>query len=382
MGTNAGNYLRLIILPFIGLTLYAFSSENKPSPRSRSLSRDIDAINEILDQNRLQKEGLTNEMADLEFQVAAAKRVIQIIEGAEKVTDYELNKLENQLDVIEREHKLALSQYQVILVEEYKNRDYRTKLFFLVSSNNFGEFINRLSYLEKLKEFRKKQLRAIETKKSEIGDKLAVYNGTSIDKGRISKLKIEEINKLNELLSEKYGLVQLLEAQTNELELKLNQAQASLNKLNGIKPKDYKTSEKTAPASKIRRMIWPLKSGLVVGEFGVHKHEKERKVQVENNGIDILVAANEQVMCVEDGEIKAILEVPGSNTTVIISHKTHYSVYSNLDPVSLIIGEKVSKKQVLGTVAKNEQGAYKLHFEIWQGTIKLNPQDYLIGRLE
>ena len=131
MGTNAGNFLRLTIIPLLGLTILGFATDAVSSPRTRALSRDIESITEILNQNRLKKESLNNEMADLEFQVAAAKRVIQIIEGAEKVTDYELDRLEKQLDIVEREHSMALSQYQVILVEEYKNRDYRTKSIFL-----------------------------------------------------------------------------------------------------------------------------------------------------------------------------------------------------------------------------------------------------------
>lgn len=382
MGTNAGNFLRLTIIPLLGLTILGFATDAVSSPRTRALSRDIESITEILNQNRLKKESLNNEMADLEFQVAAAKRVIQIIEGAEKVTDYELDRLEKQLDIVEREQSMALSQYQVILVEEYKNRDYRTKLYFLASSNSFGEFINRLNYLEKLKEFRKKQLKAIETKKLEIGDKLAVYNGSSQDKRRISKLKIDEVNKLNDLLSEKYSLMQLLDNETNDLQLKLNQAQASLNKLNNRTIGQPKTGSELIVATRVKKMIWPLEHGLVVGKFGVHKHEKERKVQVANNGIDILVSADEPVRCVDDGEIKAILEVPGSNTTIIISHNSHYSVYSNLEPIDLAIGDKVKKEQKLGKVAKNDQGAHKLHFEVWQGTIKLNPEDYLLGKLD
>lgn len=379
MGTNVDRSLRVFVF-FIVVFSLAYVSAAKGNPPERAIARDIAFITQILDQNKLQKQSLGAEMAELEFQVAAAKRVISIIEGAEKVSDYELNKLEQQLKAIEREHTIALAQYQVILVEEYKNRDYRTKLYFLASSNSFGEFINRLNYLEKLKEFRKKQLFAIETKKREIGDKLAVYNGSSRDKDKISALKLEEIIKLNELLSEKHIVFQGLEEKVNALQLQLNQAQSSLNK----EPMKTNLEQPAVITSgfNIKKMVWPLKRGLLVGQFGVHKHSKQRKVQVENNGIDILSTINEPVRCVSDGQIKAILEIPGSNTSIIIDHKTHYTVYSNLNSSGLAIGDSVSKEQVLGKVAQNEEGVYKLHFEIWQGTNKLNPEEYLIGKLE
>ncbi|MEY2924851.1 MAG: hypothetical protein RLZZ337_1399, partial [Bacteroidota bacterium] len=367
MGTNVDRSLRVFVF-FIVVFSLAYVSAAKGNPPERAIARDIAFITQILDQNKLQKQSLGAEMAELEFQVAAAKRVISIIEGAEKVSDYELNKLEQQLNAIEREHTIALAQYQVILVEEYKNRDYRTKLYFLASSNSFGEFINRLNYLEKLKEFRKKQLFAIETKKREIGDKLAVYNGSSRDKDKISALKLEEIIKLNELLSEKHIVFQGLEEKVNALQLQLNQAQSSLNK----EPMKTNLEQPAVITSgfNIKKMVWPLKRGLLVGQFGVHKHSKQRKVQVENNGIDILSTINEPVRCVSDGQIKAILEIPGSNTSIIIDHKTHYTVYSNLNSSGLAIGDSVSKEQVLGKVAQNEEGVYKLHFEIWQGTNK------------
>lgn len=379
MGTNVDRSLRVFVF-FIVVFSLAYVSAAKGNPPERAIARDIAFITQILDQNKLQKQSLGAEMAELEFQVAAAKRVISIIEGAEKVSDYELNKLEQQLNAIEREHTIALAQYQVILVEEYKNRDYRTKLYFLASSNSFGEFINRLNYLEKLKEFRKKQLFAIETKKREIGDKLAVYNGSSRDKDKISALKLEEIIKLNELLSEKHIVFQGLEEKVNALQLQLNQAQSSLNK----EPMKTNLEQPAVITSgfNIKKMVWPLKRGLLVGQFGIHKHSKQRKVQVENNGIDILSTINEPVRCVSDGQIKAILEIPGSNTSIIIDHKTHYTVYSNLNSSGLAIGDSVSKEQVLGKVAQNEEGVYKLHFEIWQGTNKLNPEEYLIGKLE
>ena len=380
MGINVGKYFTLLLMALAVFAKASYGNESGSTSRTRSLKRDIVAINKILAQNKIEKNTIDAEVTEAEFRVAAAKRVIQIIEGAEKVSSYELERLQNQLSTIEQEHKMALSQYQIILVEEYKHRDYRKKLYFLATSSNFSELINRLNYLEKLKEFRKRQLKAIENKKKEISDKLRVYSGSSQEKTKISKLKMEEINRLNQLLNEKYVVLQRLQATNNDLQLQLNAAQANISSFSKKKELENTSGVKDA-STKIAKLIWPLKRGLVVGRFGVHKHSKERKVQVENNGIDILVIDNEPVRCVADGEIKAVLQIPGSNTTLIIDHKTYYSVYSNLGDTKLNVGDKVNKEDFLGKVAKDNQGAFKLHFEIWQGTKKLNPEDYLLGKL-
>ena len=108
-----------------------------------------------------------------------------------------------------------------------------------------------------------------------------------------------------------------------------------------------------------------MSKGLLVGKFGVSKHAKERKVQVLNNGLDVLVSKDEPVHAVESGLVMAILELPGLNHSVIVNHGGYYSVYSNVSDVLPKVGDKLEKGNPIAKVAQSDQGVSKLHFELW-----------------
>ena len=125
-----------------------------------------------------------------------------------------------------------------------------------------------------------------------------------------------------------------------------------------------------------------MSKGLLVGKFGVSKHAKERKVQVLNNGLDVLVSKDEPVHAVESGLVMAILELPGLNHSVIVNHGGYYSVYSNVSDVLPKVGDKLEKGNPIAKVAQSDQGLSKLHFELWKGVVKLDPEQYLQGTLD
>ena len=118
-----------------------------------------------------------------------------------------------------------------------------------------------------------------------------------------------------------------------------------------------------------------------MGRFGVQKHAKERRVRIENNGIDVLVSKYEKILASGDGVVKAVLQIPGSNTSVIIDHNGYYTVYSNIRGVKLKIGDKVKAGDYLALIGLDDEGLNKLHFELWKGTSKINPEEFFEGEL-
>ncbi len=64
----------------------------------------------------------------------------------------------------------------------------------------------------------------------------------------------------------------------------------------------------------------------------------------------------------------------------MVKHGEFFSLYSNLELVTVKTDDRVSMKQELGTVVTNrEDGRTILHFEIWKGTSKLNPGKWLVS---
>ena len=375
MGFKEGKYLFLIAI--VSPMLWSASSKTE---KQDILEEEIAVLNRVLDDNKVATNSILGEITNLEYQVLAAQKIVHLIENKEQASEASILRLENQLATLELQKKNAVVQLQKLLLEEYKHRDYKKKLYFLASSSSINQFVNRLNHLGKLKDFRTKQLSVLLNKSAEIRDRLAIFKGTEQEKTSLTNRKFDELVKLNDLLRLKHKKFNDLRQAGNQVKLEMNEKRKQLKLFNNQVAKHIVKTKKNQIKFN-RKLKWPVKNGLLVNRFGVKKHNKERKVRVENNGIDILVSAEEAILTVDDGTVKAVIEVPGSNTSVIIDHGTFYSVYSNLKGTHLKQGEQVKQGVKLASVGKDTDGLRKLHFELWQGINKLNPEKYLKGKL-
>jgi murein DD-endopeptidase MepM/ murein hydrolase activator NlpD len=362
-------YRFLIVLGL--LALLQISAGNKDE--SAELQR-LTNENKVL---HSQQNMLFSEISGLELKILNAQRILSKVYDRSDNRQLQIINLNNQLSVLKQEKKQTQRLLQKILLEEYKNRNYQSKLFFLASSENLKQFVNRLNYLKKLKRFRVKQLRTLESKQKELEEMLQVYTGSEKEKEQLASLKRQQIIKLNALVREKHKLYSKLEQEQQQVLLLMKEK----NQKQGlIKRRDGKIEEKQMLKDRTG-FLWPVENGLIIERFGVHKHKQERRIQVQNNGIDILVSQHEAVEAVGDGRVKSILKVPGYNTSVIIDHGGYHAVYANLMATHLEVGDSIKQGVKIATAAKDNNGVRKLHFELWNGIQKLNPEKYLEGEL-
>ena len=125
------------------------------------------------------------------------------------------------------------------------------------------------------------------------------------------------------------------------------------------------------------KLPWPVVQGVIVEEFGKHKHPVFNDIEIINNGITIATNPNSVVRSVFKGYIASIISIPGQGSSVIISHGDYYSVYSNISKVFVRQDQKISTKQEIGIVKQDVSGVYKLGFQIWQKQLKLNPSEWI-----
>lgn len=115
----------------------------------------------------------------------------------------------------------------------------------------------------------------------------------------------------------------------------------------------------------------------IVGHFGTHKHDKFR-VTTNNGGIDIQAQPGSQARSVFDGEVTRIVAFPGYNNCIIVRHGGYYTFYGNIQQIAVSQGQKVKAGQSLGQIyTDSDTGNAQLHFQLWQGTSKLNPEPWL-----
>jgi len=121
---------------------------------------------------------------------------------------------------------------------------------------------------------------------------------------------------------------------------------------------------------------WPVRNGIVARKFG-SVEDKDLKIVTNNNGIDITVPANTQVRAVSGGRVVQIAFLPTFGNVVIIRHpKSYLTVYANLGQLYVVKDDLIKSQQLVGLSGKLAEGSV-VHFEIWKGRVKLNPEKWL-----
>lgn len=126
------------------------------------------------------------------------------------------------------------------------------------------------------------------------------------------------------------------------------------------------------------RLPSPVDKGIVISSFGEHAHAEFQNIKIKNNGIDITSIPGSKARAIFEGEVSSIIFIANLNYVVIIRHGDYLSVYSNLKEVTVKKGDKVMTRETLGTVFTSPgESRSRLHFELWQGTVLLNPAGWI-----
>ena len=67
----------------------------------------------------------------------------------------------------------------------------------------------------------------------------------------------------------------------------------------------------------------------------------------------------------------------GGTKNVLVRHGSYISVYCNLSSTIVSKGQRVSTKDILGTVADDGSGNCVLHFQLRKEISKLNPEAWV-----
>ena len=120
------------------------------------------------------------------------------------------------------------------------------------------------------------------------------------------------------------------------------------------------------------RLPSPVAGGRIVSHFGQHGVEGLPGVVLDNKGINILGSQGCAARAIYDGEVSAVFDA-GGTMGVLVRHGAYISVYCNLKSVSVSKGQKVSTRQTLGVVGRDNI----LQFQLRRERDKLNPEVWL-----
>jgi murein DD-endopeptidase MepM/ murein hydrolase activator NlpD len=123
------------------------------------------------------------------------------------------------------------------------------------------------------------------------------------------------------------------------------------------------------------RLPWPVANGFITQGFG--SYFTPEGIKSESTGVDIKSNPGANVRAVFDGTVVKVVDISGTYL-VLIKHGEYFTAYSNLRSASVAKGDKVSTKQIIGTVATDPtSGITDVHFDLTRGTTYLDPKGWL-----
>jgi septal ring factor EnvC (AmiA/AmiB activator) len=123
-------------------------------------------------------------------------------------------------------------------------------------------------------------------------------------------------------------------------------------------------------------MPWPVDKGVISYHYGMNR---VGKVTVPSDGITIETAIGAPVKAIFDGEIASVSNI-GDTKIVIIKHGKYFTTYSNLQNANVSRGQKVSRGQVLGSAAANDEGVGETYLQMDTERGTINPEAWIKNR--
>ena len=397
-----------------------------------SLQKEISTANQLLKKTKKDKEMTLNEVNLLDKKIKQREKLIKAYNEQIAVLDEEISQGQSSIKTLNTDLGKLQKEYAKMISFAYKNRSHYDRLAFIFASDDFNQAFSRLRYIRQFSDARKVKMEQISSTQRQISNAVeasqqAREEQTALlkdEKAQQDALKGEkdDLNKQVASLKKKEGSIQQdiknKQQQAQKLqkaiddiiaeEIRKANAEAERKRKEAEKAKANKEKSKAAPTTtkptpttapakekgmaltpsektlsnnfvgNKGKLPWPVERGVISSTYGKHASVVSDKVTITNNGIDIATTEGAKARAVFDGEVASVTKLTGSNTVVIIRHGEYFTVYSNLENVTVKRGDKVKTKQNIGTVHTNmTEGKTELHFELLKEQNRQNPSNWL-----
>lgn len=271
----------------------------------------------------------------------------------------------------------------------------------LLMAGSFPEVLGRYKYLRMVAEQDRRLLERIGRLEGEIRSSRAALETA---RSRLASAREERLEQAESLTASERDRQRILDRVKSERTQQLRAAQALEEEKQRIQNllvalerrreerealarREAEAAGREAPApgrstltGELGALDWPVEGEIIEG-FGRSTHPVYN-TEVINNGIDIRAPRGTPVEAVAEGEVVYADWNGGYGLMVILHHGDgHYSLYGHLDRARVAVGQRVGRRETVGTVG--ESGSLvgpKLHFEIRKGRRAVDPIEWLRRR--
>lgn len=415
---------------FSAAQVFAQSSAELKRRRDK-LNEELDQLNHELEANQNNKKMNLKQLSLLKAQISLRTSKINTINSEIGLLNNQIQESNNTVHSLQGQLDQLKKEYAAMVLFAYHNRSSYNQLMFVFASEDFNQAYKRMKYLQQFGSYRERQAESIRGTQNELHNKIDELDKTKKnksdlladqekEKANLGKAKKDEDDVLSELSRQQGQLKQQQRDKQNKISdmnrainaairreveearrkaeeeaRRREAAEAAKAKAEGrsVEPSTVKKITKNSTTSEILnatpeaaklsndflgnkgRLPWPVtNSGGIVHGFGPYS---EGGIRNDNKGVDIRTSEGANVRAVFNGEVNVAKNIAGAYF-VLIKHGEYFTAYNNLRSINVSVGQKISTKQIIGTVTTdNDTGLAIVHFELWKGLDAVNPAAWL-----
>ncbi|MCQ2216226.1 MAG: peptidoglycan DD-metalloendopeptidase family protein [Bacteroidales bacterium] len=383
----------LLLSIFILFSAHSFSqSIESLRDEKQRLQNEIESSNKKLEEYAKQKDTHLSQIAIIDDKILTHKRLITIYKNEMTSFNSQLKILTNQLDSLELSLNKSRDEY-ANLIRNFQYSSLNTNsIIYLLSASTFNESYRRLLFIRQYKDYHKDHYRILEKERSKYLSLKANIDAKRKDLNvTLSSLENEneklqgEISRRNKVIS---SIAQNQSQLQQQIAQNIKQSQELESRILQLIEEEKRlalASHNSDNSQNIEankgKLLWPVTDFVLASSFGQHEHPLYPSIIVNNNGIDINLLSSTDVRPVASGVVSRVIVIPGNNASIIVKHGTSLSVYSNISEVSVKKDDVVTTSTLLGKVFTGSGlNSRVLHFELWVGGEKQNPEEWLVAR--
>jgi len=384
--------IHILLCLLISCTLLQAQSVSELNNRRQKAEEEIAYINRLLTANQNRQQNSVASLSLTREKINQRRGVIADIDKQIHIIERELKSKNKHVDDLQAHLEVLKKSYKNLLYQAYKYRDSRSWLMFVMSSSDFGMAYRRWQYFKRLSEHINELAENINETSKKINVEIASLTEKQQELAGFRSQRQVEMTSLRKEETDAQSVIRSLSGQERDLRRKVEQQRQVINGINRqierIIAEETRKRDTRSPLpvdhalsaqfqNNRGNLPWPVRRGVVVGKFGEHDHPVFKNVKLPmNNGIDISTEAGSMALAVFDGTVTRIVNIPGMGNCVMLQHGEFYTLYCKLNNVFVKPGDKVERGKNLGAIF-TEDGNTVLHFELWKGMQKQNPELWL-----
>ena len=401
----------ICILSFAGAFAQTSQKQKQLERQKKALMEQIREMSALRSQQAQERKSLATQIEEISEKISARTQLIRVTNHQANLLSQQIKENQDQMANLKKELEVLKKNYAAVIEQSYKTRSPQSRWLLLLASESFAQGYKRLRYLQQYSQYRKKQAQEIQEKNTliqQLTDSLSLqhsYQCKIVEENKKEQDRLSQERKTQETLvasikkkeSEYADEIKKKQAQANKIDKEIDRlirlAIAEANK-KGKTTTTGTTSGKTSSdkvfdltpegqalssdfeANK-GKLIWPIERGYKSQGFGTYDDPVYPDLKHYNNGITLMAPRNSDARCVFNGEVSAIISVPGGNKAVQVRHGNFITIYYNLIQVYVSKGQKVSAKTPLGKIFTDSEGRTEMKFFVYKNTNKLNPEHWL-----